>query len=479
MNSRNRLLGSLVVIIVICAGLWIWHVESQRHPPEKATAQSRQTRAIPVKTVYPTAGGVKQYENRPGSIHSFQGAKLYSKVSGYLDTQKVDIGDEVKKGEVLATIYAPELVKAVSQAQADLKQAQSNVDLQEAKVTSAEADADAAQADVGSYESKLKESQADVAYREKQYNRIAELAKQNAIKEELVDEEFQRRAAARATEESSREDVTTAKAKAKAARAEVQAAKAQVEDAQAKVAVAQAALEKAQVYVEYTNITSPYTGVVTRRYFHPGDFIRDASGSDNTNPVLSVVRTDLMRVVVQASDRSAPYIKVGAPATVRVGALGGREFTGKVARIAKAENYETRTMRTEIDLPNPDGALQDGMYGSVSIELANTTSAVALPSACLTSTKDGRESVYVVRDGKAQRVMVLVGADDGRTAEIVKGLTTKDEVVFEHPANMTAGSAVQVVAKVDWKQQHAEETADRDGQRQTAGQHDHEGGTKR
>ena len=75
--------------------------------------------------------------------------------------------------------------------------------------------------------------------------------------------------------------------------------------------------------------------------------------------------------------------------------------------------------------------------------------------------------------------MVLVGADDGRTAEIVKGLTTKDEVVFEHPANMTAGSAVQVVAKVDWKQQHAEETADRDGQRQTAGQHDHEGGTKR
>jgi RND family efflux transporter MFP subunit len=473
--SRYRLVWGLVVIVIaICVGLWVWHNESPQHPQEKTSAQSGASR-IPVKVVSPIAGGVVQHENRPGSIHSFQGAKLYAKVSGYLNTQTVDIGDQVKKGEVLATIYAPELVKAVAQAQADLKQAQSNVELQESKVTSAEADADAAEAEIGSSESKLKQSQADLAFREKQYNRIKSLAEQNAINEELVDEQTKRRAAAQATEESSREDVTTAKAKAKAAKAEVQAAKARVEDAKAKVGVAQAALEKAQVYVEYTNITSPYTGVITRRYFHPGDFIRDAATSGNVEPVLSVVRTDLMRVIVQASDRSAPYIKVGAPATIRVGSLSGREFTGKVARIANAESYDTRTMRTEIDLPNPDGKLQDGMYGSVSIELSSGKNSLALPSACLSSTKDGRESVYVVRDGKAQRVTVLVGVDDGRTAEIIKGLTTKDEVVYEQPANLQAGSPVQVASKIDWKKESAGETAEQTEHHQTAGQDEHEG----
>ena len=118
---------------------------------------------------------------------------------------------------------------------------------------------------------------------------------------------------------------------------------------------------RAKANLDYAKIVAPFDGVVTHRTFHPGALIRSAT-EGGQQPLLTVKRTDLMRVVVLVPDGDVVLTKVGDTAVVSVDALGGRSFTGTLARIARAEDAE-RMMRVEIDLPNPDNVLCDGMYG--------------------------------------------------------------------------------------------------------------------
>src|SRR5262249_49180920 len=156
---------------------------------------------------------------------------------------------------------------------------------------------------------------------------------------------------ASAAEAAARAAIVTARAKVAAAEARIQQALADQKAAEANVKIAAAKLKKAEALVGYTRIASPYTGVVTRRNFHVGDFIRSAVEGGNV-PLLTVARTDVMRVVTKVADPDVPYLDVGDPAVVTVNALPGVKFHGKVARFSHAEDPTERTMRTEIDLKN-------------------------------------------------------------------------------------------------------------------------------
>ena len=250
-------------------------------------------------------------------------------------------------------------------------------------------------------EAEVKRTGAYHQYREKQYNRIKELFDLKSIDERLVDEKLEEMHAAAAAEVASEAGVLTAKAKAAAAEANVAQAKADLVNAQANVEVAQATFDKAKVFVGYTKIVSPYNGVVTRRAYFRGAFIRSAE-QGGLVPLLSVSRTDLMRVVVLVPDRDVPYVAVGKGATIRIDALPGEDFHGKVSRMADSEDPETRTMRVEIDLPNPDNKLREGMYGRVLIPLSEGTKTLAIPTECLVGGIDNNQaSVFVVAGGKA------------------------------------------------------------------------------
>jgi multidrug efflux pump subunit AcrA (membrane-fusion protein) len=140
-------------------------------------------------------------------------------------------------------------------------------------------------------------------------------------------------------------------------------------------------MDRTHVNLEYAKIVAPFDGVVTHRTFHPGALIRSAT-EGGTQPLLTVKRTDKMRVVVLIPDSDVVLTKVGGTAVVGVDALGGRSFTGTLARIARAED-EQRLMRVEIDLPNPENVLCDGMYGKALITLERDAKSVALPAACV------------------------------------------------------------------------------------------------
>ena len=235
----------------------------------------------------------------------------------------------------------------------------------------------------------------------------------------------------------------SAKAKLLAADAAIDQAQADAEEAKASLGVAQARMDRSHTSLEYAKIIAPFDGVVTHRTYHLGALVRSAD-EGGQQPLFTVKRTDLMRVVVLVPDGDVVYTKVGQKAVVSVDALEGRLFQGTLARIARAEDAE-RMMRVEIDLPNPDDVLCDGMYGKASISLEQDAKTLAVAAACVVE-HNGRSGgvVFVVRDGLAKRTEVKLGGDNGTYAEIRSGIKPDDSVILPSGTPLEDGMPVTV-----------------------------------
>ena len=398
---------------------------------------------VPVEVAHPRPGGLERSTTQAASVHAFEHAELFAKVSGYLQVQNVDIGDRVKLGQPLAVIEDPEIDKAVEQNEAALAQADARVGVAREKVAAAEADRAAAEAMVQQQETEVAAKVSNRDLQLKQLHRIEGLVRRNAVEARLQDEQQDRADVATADLGVARASVVTARAQVTARSALVGKAKADLAEAHADVEFARANLDKARVFQEYTRIKSPYDGVITRRSFHRGDFIRSASEGGNV-PLLAVARTDMVRVVVPVPDVDVPYLDRGDAASFQVVALPGQTFRGVVSRYAETEDPQSRNMRTEVDLPNPDDRLRDGMYGRMTITLRQAVAgSLTIPSACLISQSGrGVGVVYVVRDGKAAKVEVHVTVDNGLEAEVQGGLTPEDLVITRYIGTIGEGTAV-------------------------------------
>jgi RND family efflux transporter MFP subunit len=425
-------------------------------PDENHPSASGSANKTAVKILYPRPGGIKRTTTQPGSIQAFEAVSLYAKVSGYLQNQQVDIGDLVRQGETLAEVEAPELRSAANKAKADVQKSHTMVEQAKATLVARQSDLKASRARRDHAEFAVKALQATVTLRKKQYDRIDALAKLNAIQFELVDEQAQKLESAKADELAGEKAVVAADAEVGAADAAVAEAKAALSNAEASVAVSEALLNEALAYVEFMSIKAPFNGVITNRNYFNDDFVRSAVAGGNvpeiSKPVLRVARRDKMRVVVELPDRDVLDAQAGNAATVTVDTLPHHKFPGTVSRTSRSEKYGSRTMRTEVDLLNPDGVLEDGMYGDVTIYLQSSDQGVTIPSSCLFGKEeDGKRSVYVVVDGQARLRKVTIGIDTGVEAQITDGLSAHDEVVVEHDAGLVDHAAVAVTGTIGMK----------------------------
>lgn len=434
---------------MLVAGLayYGWRSRSKSNSDKDVEARERaegETSAVRVKTVHPRRGGFARTTTQPGVVHYFEQADLFAKASGYLRAQVVDIGDTVKRGEVLAEVYDPERRQRVEQAAAAVAQA-------EAEVRQAQAVVKVAQADVTATTAIVSERKAEVAryvalrkYRQKQYVRYVELAVSRAVDERAADEKQEDFESARAGEEVAVAAVRTAEGQLAKSVAALEKARADLDVARSHQRVAEASEAYARVLAEYVDLTSPYDGIITRRTYHRGAFVRSAADGDGP-PVLSVARTDLMRVVVYVPDREVPFVDRGDEVVVRFDALPGEVFKGKVSRYSNLEYSANRTMRVEIDLPNPTGRLRQGMYGPVTILLDPPPQDVlTIPSQALDSKSAGGDGeVFVVRDAKAHRVKVRVGKDDGMRVEVLTGLKPDETIVLSYSGSLDDGDPVE------------------------------------
>jgi HlyD family secretion protein len=448
-----RVVGFLVAALVVAAAARWSHSSGDVQPaqtPDKegsgdSTPQPPATSKIRVDVVRPHVGSMARSDTEPGNVDAFDYANLYSKVSGYLKTQNVDIGSVVKEGEVLAEIDAPEYLQSRDQAKAEVGQAEAKLELANAAVARAEADVGAAEAGVSEKQAELTRVRGDLNFRNIQYQRIRQLFELKSIDQRLVEERRKQRDAAQCAVEATEASIRTAQTQVVAKKAKVQQAQADAVTEKAKVDVALALLQKAQIYVDYLKIVSPYNGVITDRGYHGGEFIRAPQGGPRQKPLLTVARTDLMRVVTKLPERYVPYCDPGDPADVELDALQGRIFHAKVSRIAESLDRANRTMRVEVDLKNPTNELRDGMFGRVTIQLTAATKELSIPSSTLVNnTESGSFSVYVVRNGHAELVAVKVGRDNGILAEILSGIQANDLVIAHPTEDLKPGAAVEI-----------------------------------
>jgi len=429
-------------LIVVGVGFWLTRRGAlSKEIASRSRDQAREQQAPSVEVIRPRRGGIPQTIQQPATIHSFESVDLYAMVSGYLKTQEVDIGSRVKKGQVLAEINVPRDVKAVEEATSLVEQARAQIVQAEARIKMAEAQRDASAAAAKVAESDRERLVARRKLAEKQVARINGLVAERVTTSRVADEQLSDLDAAIAAEQTGSAEIQSAKAKLLTAVVAIEQAKADALESRANLGVAEARRDRLKVNLDYAKIVAPFDGVVTQRIFHPGALIRSTT-EGGQQPLLTVKRVDLMRVIVLVPDRDVVLTKVGDSAVVSVDALGDRSFKGVLARVARAEDAE-RMMRVEIDLPNPDNLLCDGMYGKAIINLERDASSLALPAACVVE-HSGRAGgvVFVVRDGTARRTEVKLGGDNGSQVEIVSGLKPDDVVVLHAATPLEDGMRI-------------------------------------
>ena len=400
---------------------------------------------VKVEVVKPARGGQQRMTNQPGTVHAFEEVELYAKASGFLKMLKVDIGSRVKKGELLAEIDSPETLGEVQEAEASLLLASSNVEKYTSQVATAEAEFKSAQAAVVEAESDLDRLKASRVLSEKQLERVTELYSRNAISRQDVDEHQHMLESSMAAERTGKAAIEKFKVQAAAARTKVDQARTEVVVAKSAEKLAAAKLERIRILAGYMQIRAPFDGIVARRNFHPGDFIRSAVNG-NQEPLLRVIRTDMMRVVVKVPDLDVPLLGVGDKTKIAIDALKGREFKGAISRIGHTEDTASRTMLAEIDLPNPEGLLVDGMYGRVAIELLPSGDNLTIPSSSVVSHMPGSKGIVLkVREGRIEKSPVTLGNDDGVTVEVLAGVTPDDVLVNRPGSTIKQGDPVAIV----------------------------------
>lgn len=437
--------------------------QPSRDEPRSSEGASEPEESLAVTATQIASGGILRASTRIGTVQPYEEADLYAKVSGYLSKLHVDYGDRVKKGQLLVELDDPEVLKDAERAEADLHQAQAAVVQTEAALESAKADREALSSAVEQAEAEVERYVSMRAYHEKKLARYQDLVQKQAIPQQLADEEEESLDSTKASVSVARKAILNAKAQLLAAVARVKKAEADILEAKANVEVAQAKLDRANVFVSYTKILAPYDGVITKRNFFPGAFIRSAS-EGGLIPLLTVARTNKVRVVTQVPDSDVPFTDVGDDAEISLDALPGKIFKAKVSRFAETEDPTSRTMHTEIDIDNPDNLIRAGMYGTAKIILDRPLKSSTLPSTCLAGeSKGGKADVYVIKDGKAKKTRVEIGADDGIRVEITSGLGEKDRVIL-NPQSVTDGIAVREITEQPREPSSARDTSSKSSQ---------------
>lgn len=430
--------SALTIASCVAALAWAAAAPAQAPPAGAAPAGPR----LLVTPVAPVKKTLTRIVEQPGEIRPLEETAIVAKVPGYVDRVAVDIGDRVKRGDVLVQLRAPELLE-------DLRLQELRIEQAAATVKQAESAVQAAQAALGSARARKAEAEAAVVEATAAHEaarvelaRYQALFDAQAIQEARLDESRAQEQAARAAVQQAQARRDSVSADIRQAEAEVH--KAEADRAAAEVAARAAAIERdrARAMTEYLTLTAPYDGFVTGRAVDPGQFVGGAAAAA-ARPLLTVVRVERVRVVVNVPELDAGYVSAGDPATVRVQALDNASFPSEVTRAAVALDPDSRTLRTEIELDNAELRLKPGLYVRVAITVAERKEALVVPTAALFPV-DGKVACHVVEQGRIARRFVEPGLAAAGETEILSGLAGGEAVVGKNPTAYQPGQEVDL-----------------------------------
>jgi RND family efflux transporter MFP subunit len=337
-----------------------------------------------------------------GELLPYQEVELHAKVSGYIRSINVDIGDRVHKGQVLAELDIPELSAQVDEAKSGVLRSQEDINRAKSSVARAEADHSSLHAN---------------------YSRLKQAS---AVQPGLI----------------AQQELDDAQAKDSASEAQVEVAKADLSAMTQGLEVAKANRLHYSSLADYAHIIAPYNGVVTWRYSDTGSLVQAGTSNAGAQPVVKLADIDILRLRVPVPEALANYVSVGQEAKINIPSIG-TTLTGKVVRTTGELDLATRTLQVEIDLKNGDRKLQPGMYADVSLDLQRTGVVLTVPVQAV-DRSGGRPSALVVdQNGHIEKREVTLGLENPSRVEILSGLTDRDRVVAANLSSFSPGEVVR------------------------------------
>jgi RND family efflux transporter MFP subunit len=362
-----------VVLLLATISVPIWHLLTNHAKAHVAETLGSAAQLVAVARV-----GREDLFNEitiPAEFRPYLKVELHAKVSGYVDQIKVDIGDQVKTGQLLARLEVPELRDELARAKAAEQRAEA--DYKDAHLV---------------------------------YTRLLAVDKAHP---NLV------------------------------AQQELDAAEAKDGTTEAAIAGAQAEVERDQTLLAYTRITAPFDGVITHRYADPGSLIQAGTASDTQSmPLVCLSDNYRLRLDFPVSVAYVKDVQLGNQVEVRVESLGGKPFSGMISRTTQKVDEDTRTMITEIEVPNPKLELMPGMYATVLLKVERRPQALAIPTEAIST--DKKNSVYIVNsEQEIEERPVTLGLETPDKYEVVAGLKEGDLVMIGARSKVKPGQKVE------------------------------------
>lgn len=399
MSMSKRTVLIVAIVIVAVSAFLVMHVRAKDEKQDAATASENLPLAAAVAPVQlaPAESSVTV----PGVFQAYQDILVHGKVSGYVKDIFVDIGDRVHEGEVLAILEVPELDAQVKAAQAAVVRDSSEVERTNHDVSRA-------------------------------------MAIHSALHAEYV-----RLKAAAATMPGlvAQQDLDNKQAADLSSEAQIDAAKSANAAAQQKSSEDAATLEHYRALQAYSYVRAPFDGVVTFRYADTGALI--AAGTDESKDAMPIVRlaeSGLLRLRMPVPESDADFMHLGGPAVVQVQATGEIIHT-TIVRFTRSMDRNTRTMLTEVDIPNKDLHLAPGMYANTTFPLKHDNNAMVVP---IDAIVEGDQPYVLVVDqnNRVVKAPVVLGIQGANFYEIVSGVHVGDRVIVGNQANYQPGQLV-------------------------------------
>jgi RND family efflux transporter MFP subunit len=384
LSGAQRLAAAVSIVLSVALGAGIWR-HYQVHAEVIANAEQRANFIPSVRTAPVRGSDSTMSVTWPGTTEAFEQANIFARASGYISRRDVDIGSRVKAGQLLVVITAPELDHQISQAEATLTQMR-------AALEQAKANRDLAQVT---------------------WDRDNPLVHRGWVTAQQGDTD----------------------------RLNLAAREAAVGVATANITAQEAQLRVLNQQKAYQTVVAPFDGVITHRNIEIGTLVQ-ADATSGTF-LFTLMHSDVIRIQLYVPQDEAFGISPGVDAVVRVPEMPGRDFLGTVTRIADALQPGTRTLLTEIDVPNPDHALSPGVYCTVELKIPRKTPSLIVPSEAIIFNRNGL-SVAVVENGVARIRAVTVVRDFGTTVEVNAGVKDGDQVILNPPVDLTDGRKVKV-----------------------------------
>jgi RND family efflux transporter MFP subunit len=382
--GRRVLMAGGVLLLCATLGIGILRYYTLR-ANVMATAEQPREDILKVRTALVRANPDIVSVRLPAITQAFAQANIYARASGYISRREVDIGSHIKTGQLLVAITAPEVSHQIAQAEGTL----------------------------ASLQAALQQATANRDLAKDTWNRDSRLVQQGDLSPQQGDTD----------------------------RLNFEAQNAAVAVAAANIQAQAAQLQVLRQQKAYQSVLSPFVGIVTQRNVDVGDLVQADAASGTF--LFTVMQTDTIRIQLHVPQDEAFGVVRGVEAVLRVPEIPDRTFPGTVTRTANSLQPDTRTLRTEIDVPNPDQALSPGLYCTVELRIPRKTPSLIVPSDAIIFNRNGL-GVAVVEDGIARIRPVNVVRDFGTTVEVNRGVQDGDQVILTPPTDLIDGRRVTI-----------------------------------